>query len=465
MTKPVLTGLALVTGLLLSGCASLAPAVPAANPQLAADWPMPAATRGGDTAVADIGWRDFFTDPRLESLIGQALTNNRDLRVALLNVEKARAQYRIERADRLPSVAASGGLERGRLATTNGVTDQYSASLGIAEFELDLFGRVRNLSEAALNQYLAQEEARRAAQLSLVAEVANAYLTLAADRRLAQLAEDTFNNRQRALELSERRHQLGAVSGLDLSQAQTSVETARADLAGFRGQVAQDINALTLLVGAPIAPELLPDEVAFEVSGLQPLPAGLPSEVLLRRPDVQQAEYALQAASANIGAARAAFFPSIRLTGSIGTASSELDGLFDGGTRIWSFMPQLSLPIFQGGGLRAALGMAQAERDIALADYENAIQSGFREVADALVLTGSLAEQQASQQALVASAGRAEQLSRARYDAGQDSYLVLLDAERTLYQAEQALINTRLAEQSNRVNLYKALGGGWQAAD
>ncbi|MBM7454793.1 multidrug efflux system outer membrane protein [Oceanisphaera litoralis] len=465
MTKPVLTSLALVTGLLLSGCASLAPAVPAAQPQLATDWPIPATTDDGDTAVADIGWRDFFTDARLERLIEQALTNNRDLRVALLNVEKARAQYRIQRADRLPSVAANGGLERGRLTPTNGVTDQYSASLGIAEFELDLFGRVRNLSEAALNQYLAREEARRAAQLSLVAEVANAYLTLAADRRLAQLAEDTFHNRQRALALSERRHQLGAVSGLDLSQARASMETARTDLARYRGQVARDINALTLLVGAPIAPELLPDEVAFEVSGLQPLPAGLPSEVLLRRPDVQQAEYALQAASANIGAARAAFFPSIRLTGSIGTASGELDGLFDGGTRIWSFMPRLNLPIFQGGSLRAALGMAQAERDIALANYENAIQSGFREVADALVLTGSLAEQQASQQALVAAAGRAEQLSRARYDAGRDSYLVLLDAERTLYNAEQALINTQLTEQSNRVNLYKALGGGWQQVE
>lgn len=465
MTKPVLTSLALATSLLLSGCANLAPAVPAANPQLMADWPIPALTTGAETPVADMGWREFFTDKQLQGLIEQALTNNRDLRVALLNVEKARAQYRIERADRLPSVAASGGLERGRLTPANGVTDQYSANLGIAEFELDLFGRVRNLSEAALNRYLAQEEARRAAQLTLVAEVANAYLTLSADRRLVQLAENTLKNRQEALTLTERRHELGDLSGLDLSQAQTSVATAQTDLARFRGQVAQDINALTLLVGAPIAPELLPDEVSFEISGLQPLPAGLPSEVLLRRPDVQQAEYVLQAASANIGAARAAFFPSIRLTGSIGTASNELDGLFDGGTQIWRVMPQLNIPIFQGGGLRAALGMAQADRDIALASYEKAIQSGFREVADALVLTRSLAEQLDSQQALVASASRTEQLSNARYDAGQDSYFELLDAQRTLYGAQQTLINTQLTEQSNRVNLYKALGGGWQQVE
>ncbi|WP_458735314.1 efflux transporter outer membrane subunit [Zobellella taiwanensis] len=464
MNNPVRTSLALVTGLLLAGCSTLVPELPEARPGVAADWPIPASSADTQAAAADIGWRDFFTDPQLEQLIGQALANNRDLRVALLNVDKARAQYRIERADRLPSVAAAGDLERGRLAPDAGVSEQFSANLGIAEFELDLFGRVRNLSEAALNQYLAREEARRAAQLSLVAEVANAYLTLAGDRRLERLAEETLDNRQQALALTERRHQLGAVSGLDLSQAQTALETARADLARYRGLVAQDLNALTLLVGAPVDPALLPAGDGGEVSGLAPLPAGLPSDVLLRRPDVQQAEYALLAANANIGAARAAFFPSIRLTGSVGTASGELDGLFEGGSGIWRFAPRINLPIFQGGSLRAALGLAEAERDIALADYEKAIQSGFREVADGLALTRTLAERQDALQALVDAARRAEQLSLARYRAGQDSYLVLLDAQRTLYQAEQSLISAELAEQSNRVNLYKALGGGWREA-
>lgn len=410
--------------------------------------------------VADIGWRDFFADQNLETLIGRALENNRDLRVAVLNVEKARAQYRIQRADRVPGVSAIGQLQRSG-GDNQPVTDAYTAGLGITNFELDLFGRVRSLSQSALQRYFAEEEARRSAQLSLIGEVANAYLTLAADRELLSVSEATLKNQQSAFDLTEKRRELGAVSGLEVSQARTQVEQARADAARYAGQVAQDINALNLLVGEPVDPALLPQRLTDEVSGVGALPSGLPSEVLLRRPDVLQAEHNLLAANANIGAARAAFFPSISLTGLFGSASTELSGLFDSNTRAWSVNPVINIPIFQGGKLRAGLASAKADQQIALAQYEKAIQSGFRDVADALALTKTLAEQRQAQEALVEAASRADQLSTARYKAGRDSYLNQLDAQRTLYGAQQGLVTTRLSEQTNRVTLYKVLGGGW----
>jgi multidrug efflux system outer membrane protein len=333
--------------------------------------------------------------------------------------------------------------------------------VGITNFELDLFGRVRNLSQSALQRYFAEEEARRGAQLSLIAEVANAYLTLAADRELQSVSEATLKNQQSAYDLTVKRRELGAVSGLEVSQARTQVEQARADAARYAGQVAQDINALNLLVGEPVDPALLPQRLTDEVSGISALPSGLPSEVLLRRPDVLQAEHTLRAANANIGAARAAFFPSISLTGLFGSASTELSGLFDANTRAWSVNPVINLPIFQGGKLRAGLDSAKADQQIALAQYEKAIQAGFRDVADALALTRTLAEQRQAQEALVEAAARADQLSTARYKAGRDSYLNQLDAQRTLYGAQQGLVTTRLSEQVNRVALYKVLGGGW----
>lgn len=465
MTKPLITSLALATSLFVAGCATLQPPLPEAAPSIPAEWPLPATTPAAtddDTAVlaADIGWRDFFADPRLDELVAQALDNNRDLRVAVLNVERARSQYGIQRADRLPSLGAEASMIRSGGDNLD-VSESYSASAGIAGFELDLFGRVHNLSQAALQRYFATDEARRSAQLALIAGVANTWLTLAADRELLSIAQATLASQQASFKLTEQRHDLGAVSGLDVSQARTVVETARSDVARFEGQVAQDRNALVLLVGGPVDPSLLPDAFTPQVSGLASLPAGLPSEVLLRRPDVLAAEYQLRAANADIGAARAAFFPSITLTGSIGSTSDELSGLFNGGNGIWSFIPQINIPIFQGGRLTAALGMANADRDIALAEYEKAIQSGFREVSDALALSRTLAEQRAAQEALVAAATRAHELSQARHDAGQDSYLVLLDAQRTLYAARQSLVATQLAEQANRVTLYKVLGGGW----
>ncbi|MCP5339629.1 MAG: efflux transporter outer membrane subunit [Steroidobacteraceae bacterium] len=469
--------LALGAVFLLAGCGALVPKLPEQQSGIAAVWPLPpttgagaespaqaASTAGAEAgaapSAADIGWRDFFTDPNLEQLIELALTNNRDLRAAVLNVERARAQYRVQRASRLPSIVASGAMTRSG-GEDLPVSETASAMAGVPDFELDLFGRVRNLSAAQLQRYFAEEAARRAAQLTLIAEIANAYLTLSADQESQRVAREALANREQALSLTEKRHELGAVSALDVHQAQTAVETARTDVARYAGQVARDINALTLLVGAPVDPALLPVRFDLQVSGLGPLPAGLPSEVLLRRPDIQQTERLLRAANANIGAARAAFFPSVSLTGRVGYASDRLSDVFDSGTRIWSFTPQVTLPIFQGGRLVAGLRSATVDRDIALARYEKAIQSGFRDVADALALTRTLAEQKASQQALVTAAMRADELSRVRYEGGRDSYLVLLDSQRTLYSARQSLIATQLAEQSNRVSLYKVLGGGW----
>lgn len=449
--------LAVAVTLALSGCASLVPRSTEVAPAIPAQWP--AAAAAGTVDVADIGWRDFFVDPRLQSVINQSLDNNRDLRVAVLNVEKARAQYRIQRADRVPAVGVQGQMTRS--GGDAPVSEQFSANLGVVEFELDLFGRVRNLSQAALQQYFAEAANRRSAQLSLVAEVANAWLTLGADNEQLRIAQATLASYEDSLRLTEARRQLGGASALELSQTRTLVETARTDVARFAGQVAQDRNALVLLAGGPVDDTLLPTTEVTEVAALRPLPAGVPGEVLLRRPDVMAAEHTLLSTNANIGAARAAFFPSISLTGSIGSASSELSSLFDSGTRVWSFMPKLNLPIFQGGKLRANLGVATADRDIALARYEKAIQSGFREAADALVLNDSLDAQLASQQALVAAAEQAQTLSQARYDAGLDSFLTLLDARRTAYTARKSLVSTQLAQQSNQVALYKVLGGGW----
>ncbi|MCO5099411.1 MAG: efflux transporter outer membrane subunit [Burkholderiaceae bacterium] len=462
----------LAVTLALGACTTLEPELPAADASIPAQWPLPPTTAGAAPAegtqgafdaqrgVVDVGWRDFFVDAALERLIERALAYNRDLRAAALNVERAQALYRVQRAEQMPAVGLQGTATRASGSAPQ-FRDQYSVSLGLAAFEIDLFGRVRSLSRSALEQYFATESAQRSVQLSLVAEVANAYLTWMADREATRVAQSALANREQALDLTRKRYEYGAVGALDVSQAETSVEQARTDASRFAGQAAQDLNALRLLVGAPIDEAAIPDRFDPAASGLRALPAGVPSEVLLRRPDVEQAEHLLRAANADIGAARAAFFPSIRLTGAIGTASTELSGLFGSGSRFWSFGPQLNLPIFEGGALRANLRATQAARDIALARYERAIQVGFREVADALALTRTLSEQKAAQLALVAAAARAEELSRSRYEAGRDSYLVLLDAQRTLYGARQSLIATQLAEQANRVTLYRVLGGGW----
>jgi multidrug efflux system outer membrane protein len=442
-----------------------APALPVPD-----QWPIPATTApdaaATPAATRDIGWHDFFVDPRLQRLIALALANNRDLRVAVLNIESARAQYRIQRAGLFPQIDGTASYTKEKLPSVEDFGFPYTASyyqgqVAVTSFEIDLFGRVRSLTHAALEQYLAQEQARRGAQLSLIAEVANAYLTLASDRELQRLAQQTLKSQESSFGLTEKQHEIGAASGLDLAQAQTTVEQARADAARYEGSVAQDIDALTLLVGAPIDPSGLPEEFDAKTMGIDTLPAGLPSDVLLRRPDVLEAEHTLRSANADIGAARAAFFPNISLTAAIGSASTQLSGLFKSGNGAWNFSPAAALPIFHGGELVGQLKAANVGRSIALAQYEKAIQSGFREVADGLALTATLAHQRTAQEALAGATARAFELSQRRYKAGRDSYLVVLDSERSNYTAQQALIATRLAEQSNRVTLYEALGGGW----
>ncbi|MGN7874909.1 AdeC/AdeK/OprM family multidrug efflux complex outer membrane factor [Roseateles sp. 22389] len=465
-TWPGLTALA--AALLLSGCVNLAPRYerPAAPvPEHYPDAPTDAGSNGA--ANADVGWRTFFADAKLRGLIELALDNNRDLRVAVLNIAQARAQYRIQDAATLPTLSASGSGTATRTpaslsATGEALTShQYSATLGVSAYELDLFGRVRNLSAQALEQYLSTEEARRSTQISLVAEVATAYLTWAADLERLALARETLRSQSDTYTLTQRSFELGSASALTLRQVQTSVDSARVDVARYTGQIAQDRNALALLLGAPVPGELAPGALGDGPGALPELPAGLPSELMLRRPDLLQSEHKLKAATANIGAARAAFYPRISLTASAGSGSADLSGLFKGGSGTWTFLPQISLPIFDGGSNRASLDSAIAGRDIAVAQYEQAIQSAFREVADALAQREALSGQLQAQQSLVEASGDALKLSDARFARGVDSYLDVLDAQRSWYGAQQTLIGMRLSRLTNGVTLYKALGGGW----
>ncbi len=455
----------LAASLALAGCSTLAPSYERPAAPVAAQWDAPAA----GTQSVDLGWREFFTDPKLKALIELALSNNRDLRVAVLNVERAQAQYRVQRADQLPAVGATAGQTAQRLPgglSASGeptINRQYSATLGISAYELDLFGRVRSLSDAALAQYLATEDARRSAQISLIAEVAGNYLTLAADQEKLRLTEQTLLARQDGLRLTQRLQEAGVASMLDLRQAGIATESAQSDLASLTRQVAQDRHGLELLVGQPLNAAQWPvTGTDAPVTQVAELSAALPSDVLLTRPDVRQAERALQAANANIGAARATFFPRITLTGSAGSASPELGELFRAGTGFWSFVPQITLPIFDAGRNRANLKVAEVDRDIAVARYEKAIQSGFREVADALAERATVGEQVASQQRLVTQSEDALRLAEARFHQGVDDRLATLDAQRSLYAAQQGLIAARLSQQTNRVTLYKALGGGQQ---
>ncbi len=402
----------------------------------------------------------------MQKLIALALENNRDLRVAALNIERFRAQYQIQRSDLFPKVDATAGGNFQRVpadlsgsghATTN---HQYSIGLGVSSYELDLFGRVRSLKDQALEQFLATEQARRSVQISLVSDVAASYLTLAADRERLKLAKETLASQQSSFQLTRSRFEAGVASALDLHQAQTSVDTARFDIARFTSLVAQDENALTLVVGSPVPASLLPQALSESLTALKDIAPGLPSEVLLRRPDILQAEGLLKGANANIGAARAAFFPRITLVSSLGFGSDELAGLFKGDAFAWSFAPRISLPIFDGGSNRANLTVAEVDRDIALTQYEKAIQTAFREVADALAQRGTIDEQVAAQQSLTDATAESYRLSQARYEKGVASYLNVLDSQRSLYGAQQNLITARLSRLANLATLYKVLGGG-----
>ncbi len=455
---------------LLSGCASMAPKYSRPEAPVPSDWPAGPAykestAKPGEQGAAEIKWKEFFISDQLQKLIALALENNRDLRIAALNIERSQALYRIQSADLFPTVNASGSVIEAR---TPGVlsgtgqpisSHQYSVNLGFSSYEIDFFGRVRSLKDQALEQFFATGEARRSAQISLVAEVASNYLNLAADKERLKIAQETFASQQTSYSLIKRRFEAGASSELDLRQAQTSVDSARVDIARFTSQVAQDENALALVVGSALPPDLLPSGLS-EITALKELSAGIPSEVLQRRPDIIQAEHLLKAANANIGAARAAFFPSITLTTSIGLSSDHLTGLFNAASRTWSFAPQITLPIFDAGRNRANLKVSEVDREIFLAQYEKAIQGAFREVADALAQRGTLGDQLEAQQSLTDATAVTYRLSQARYEKGIASYLDVLDSQRSLYSAQQGLITVRLSRLTNLVTLYKVLGGG-----
>ncbi|HBD09464.1 MAG TPA: multidrug transporter [Syntrophobacteraceae bacterium] len=452
----------------LAGC-TMIPKYSRPEAPIPARWPSgpaykDASSTPGVPVAVDLQWRGFFTDERLQRLIDTALQNNRDLRVAALNVERSRALYRIQRAELFPKleVTAKGIQERiaGDLSNTGFATtaEQYSVNLGITSWEIDFFGRVRSLEKKALEEYLATDQARRSAQILLVSEVANTYLTLAADRENLKLAQSTLEAQQASYHLIRRRFEVGLVPELDLRQVQTRVDSARVDVARYTQLTAQDENALNLLVGSQVPAELLPEALSV-VAPLPDISPGLSSEVLLRRPDVLQAENLLKASNANIGAARAAFFPRISLTTAIGSASGDLSGLFKSGSFVWNYAPQIVMPIFDARTW-SALTASKVDQKLAVTEYERAIQVAFREVADALAKKGTLGDQVAAQQSLVDASARTYQLSSARYEKGTDIYLNVLDAQRSLYAAQQGLITTRLAKLANQVQLYAVLGGG-----
>ena len=467
MRKPTLL-LLLGIAIAQTGCV-LAPKYVRPPAPVPAAWPAGPAypkseTPAAATAVALPPWQEVITDEKLRQVIQLALTSNRDLHLAVLSVQRAQALYDIKRADLLPAVNAVGSGSRQRLpadlsSTGNRHTSaQYGANLGISSWELDFFGRVRNLRDRALEEYLATDQARRNVEILLVSAVANAYLALAADRECLTLAETTLANQQDAYKLTKRRLDLGLVPELDLYRAQTQVDAARGDVAGFTQRVAQDENALSLLVGAPLPGAVLPVALA-SVAAPAEVSAGLSSEVLLRRPDVLQSESLLKAANADIGAARAAFLPRIALTAAVGTASRDLTGLFTSGSGTWSYAPQIVMPIFDARTW-SAHRVAKVQQEIAVAQYEKALQNAFREVADALALQGTIGEQLAAQQSMVKAVSESYRLSTARYDKGVDNYLGVLDAQRSLYAAQQRLVSLRFAHVSNSLTLYKVLGGG-----
>ncbi len=469
MTRALVTTLvagAILAGVGLAGCATLEPNYHRPAAPVPAAWPTgPAYGAPADMPAAD--WRAVFPDPRLQRVIVQALASSRDLKVAIAQIDASRAQYHVQRAALLPTIDASATPSLGRSFTGfppafGGAYENYhdyTVSVGTTSYELDLFGRVRSLTKAALQSYLATVSARRSLQISLVAEVATDYVTYAADSALLTVAKNTVTSAQANVDLARRRLAGGVASQLDVSSAETIVELAKDDVARYVTQVAQDLNALNLVVGAPVAPGDLPTGVDDPATRLGAPPSALGSQILLQRPDVVEAEHTLRSANADIGAARAAFFPKITLTGSGGTETASLASLFAPGSGVWSFGPTISLPLFDGGVNKGNLDYARAEDRVDVAQYEKAIQTAFREAADALAQRGTIAERLRAQTAQAAAAEESLKLARALYARGSDSYLDVLTAERTFYSAQQTLIGVQLIERTNIVTLYKVLGG------
>ncbi len=461
--KNVLTPL--VLALSLAGCVNLAPkyerpAAPVANAFPTVQGSVSSGNPVANEAPANMAWERFFTDARLQQLIRIALANNRDLRVSVLNIEQARAAFQIQRSDRFPKLNLAVTGSRQSTPGDAPFSSVYQAGVAVSAFELDLFGRVRNLTDAALAQYLATEEARKASQISLIATVANTYLAFLADEEQLALTQQTLKTRDESLRLTRLRFENGVVSKLDLQQAVSLVEGARAVLAQQQRLRSQDLNALTLLIGQPI-PDDLPTGATLATTNLPDLPAGMPSDLLVSRPDIRAAEQQLIAANADIGAARANYFPRISLTGTAGSASQELSGLFKSGSYGWTFAPQAILPLFDFGARRAGVESARAGRDIAVAQYEKSIQTAFREVADALAGQATFSEQLRAQQAQAQSEAERFKLSDLRYRSGTANYLDLLDAQRSLFLAQQSAVEANLSRLQNQVTLYRVLGGGW----
>jgi multidrug efflux system outer membrane protein len=457
----LLAGIGLVAG----GC-SLAPEYLRPEAPIPVEWPRGEAYQAIPESpfASDLNRQEFFSDGKLQKVIGIALENNRELRLAAQNVLRARALYGVQRAELFPALQATGeggkqGLSSDLVKPGDSRTrEQYNLDLGIASWEIDFFGRIRSLKDQALEEYLATEEARRSAEIALVAEVARVYLTLAADRENLQLARSTLETQQASYSLVQKQYDTGLANTLDLRRAQIPVETARGDVALFTQLVAQDQNALNLLAGIPVPEELLPVDLE-NVAPPAEISAGLSSEILLRRPDIMAAEHRLKGAYAFIGAARAAFFPRIALTTAAGTASDDLSGLFGSGTGTWSFTPQVVAPIFDAR-VWAALRVSKSDREIILTQYELAIQNAFREVADALAVQGTIDRRIAAQLSLVTATAETYRLADKRYSDGIDSYLGVLDAQRSHFAARQGLVSLRLAKLTNRVRLYAVLGGG-----
>jgi multidrug efflux system outer membrane protein len=464
---------------LAAGC-SMAPKYERPEAPVATDWPglrlakslagTPAATRSSavqGVAAADIEWQAFFNDPKLRQLIEASLNNNRDLRIAVLNIEQARAQFQIRRADQFPTVggAVTGSRQPG---AGGGIASVYTAGLAMTSYEIDFFGRVASLKDAALSQYLASEEGRKTTQISLIASVANTYLSLLADEEQLAITQQTLSTREESFKLSQLRFDNGVTSELDLRQSESLLEAARISLAQLQRQRALDENLLTLLVGQPLTGDLAAavpvGRALADAPLLADVPAGLPSDLLTKRPDIRQAEQQLLAANANIGAARAAFFPRISLTASAGSASNHLSDLFKSGSFGWTLAPQLFLPLFDAGRNQAGLDSANVNRDLAVAQYEKAIQTAFREVSDALAGRDTLGEQLRAQRAQAVAETTRFKLADLRYQNGIASQLDLLDAQRSLFTAQQAVVQTRLLQLQNQVTLYKTLGGGWKEA-
>lgn len=457
-------------GAFLGGC-TLSPKYEKPVAPVSEEWPNDSAQNNTTNSAADIDWRDFFDDPQLQNLIGIALENNRDLRIAALRVEQARAQYRIERAGFYPGVQGDAGMTRQKTSSTvftdsdfdSGSTrTTYEVNVGAA-FELDLFGRVRSLKKEALERYFATDEARKSVQIALVSQVASEYLTLLQIQEAQRIAQQTLDAVQSSYDLNKRSFEAGAASELDLQTAEAQVQTARVNVANYSQFLAQSENALTLLIGQPIPKNLPAGQPLRQQQLLADLPAGVPSDVLQRRPDILAAEHTLRAANANIGAARAAFFPRILLTGSAGTASANLSDLFTGPSAVWSFAPQITIPIFDLGGTRGRVAVSKINKEVEIANYERTIQTAFREVADALSVRSAIDEKLEAQERLLNAQQKRFDLTEARYRQGVDSYIDVLLAQQDLYLAQQNLLQFQAARLLNAVTLYRSLGGGWKS--